>query len=308
MHIIKYYNLNKLEKQISLVTERSNLFFTPDGNIPLIGDSGLDNLESYKKQIYQNKPSYGTTISNDYVISISQKVGWYFISLNSSNSMIHKHRDSSTFELFIFGKKILTDCGKYSYTKSEFNKLIRAEESHNISYIKKEPSIFSTQTYKLVSHEKKNNIEIISIQAGSKNMIHTRSFIHNFIDHLIVVDIIDEQNENLFTNLNLVNGDTYKLEQSEENQAVYFSNEMDIEISFHNIHSSNTKKTNLSKFYGELYEDISLQACSKNNMIITSVCSGKKNRIKDNLKNNFLLELDNENIIISANGTCWVVK
>lgn len=304
--LIKQYNLKSIEKQISKITQNSNLFFSPDGNLPLIGDSGLDNIKSYKTELFNPREPLANVISKDYIISTNREIGWYFICLISNNSIIHKHKDSSTFELFILGRKIITDCGKFSYAKSALSKQFRAEESHNISYLKEDLSIFSTQTYNLVKHEKFTNIEIISIQAKSKKKTHTRRFIHNAADHLIIIDIIDNHTNCFYGNFNLVNANSYSLKQKEGNSLVFYSNEMNTEISFFNVQSSLKKNIKISKIYDEFYKDNSIEVCSTGNVIITSIIVGKESSYY--YKNDLVIKCGIENIKVFANGDYEIMK
>ncbi|PKD19463.1 hypothetical protein APR41_16005 [Salegentibacter salinarum] len=293
------FDINELKDKILKCKEISSFFITPNNEIPLIGDSGLDHKVSYSKMFKNSSRDFhGNLYLKDYLLSISNQTGWYFSSILSTNSRIHKHKDTTSFELFLQGNKIITDAGKFTYSKSEFNKNIRSEQSHNLAFVVSKPDYFSLSTYKIEKIMQVKDFQMVKISSELQKKIHERLFIFNQKDHLIIVDLFSDNR--IACNINLVDSKTYFVKKDIHGELRLYSNLLETEVSFLNISKISQKKNYISYEYQERHIEHSYEVFSETNYIITSILKGTKGFDFSIIGNNiYILKVGVHNIQIT---------
>lgn len=192
-------SLQNSERYASLLSksfEFSKYLFCSNYELSLIGDSGHDKNREYREIIKpETRPKCQTSkINKHYIVDLHDEKGFYFISMLTSNSLVHKHDDSSTFEFTLAGNKLVTDSGKYSYTRDEISKTIREKDAHNVAYKVHQSSINSV-SYKLIHFSNENSTRIYCIKGDGDYSDHKRFFILLDSTGIIVIDMFIEDGD-----------------------------------------------------------------------------------------------------------------
>ncbi|MEZ9269506.1 heparinase II/III family protein, partial [Vibrio splendidus] len=186
-------DLNNNSDLISKAMDFSKYLFCSNYKLALIGDSGLDNNTEYCNLIqpmFREKGSFSLE-NTHYIINGNDCLGQYFICILSANSRVHKHSDSGSFEFTTNKKKVITDSGKYSYTKSSKSKEIRSIKSHNVAY-KVGYEVTNDLTYSIFEKTIQNEAVLYCIKGSGDYSDHTRFFIILEQSSLVVIDIFDK--------------------------------------------------------------------------------------------------------------------
>ena len=180
----KIVDLNVFYRLGSAV-EFSRLLFNTSNEISLIGDSGKEHSAVYGQLVQIGKRNdFNFLCSEDgYLVTTYYSRGFYFISHFGAHSKAHKHQDSTSFELDIRGVKVVTDSGKFSYTKSSFSNELRSVSGHNIVNLDK----LASQNYTgVVIYESK----ILQFTKLVNQNEHSRFFITLVNFGVIVIDVL----------------------------------------------------------------------------------------------------------------------
>lgn len=266
--VSKYTFQEDLNDLISLATANSSLFITPNKTIPLIGDSSVDNIESYLKMFFK-KSIDRSCHSRDYLIEKNDADGWYFISLLSANSAVHKHHDSCSYELFMGGGKIISDSGKYLYATDDLSRSLRNVKAHNLAYIKDDEHLFSKQHYKCTATGKSNTISYVTCRAETGDAVHQRTFVYDRKSFLMVVDSFVGTSLIINSNITLINGDSYE-QVTGVSIPQYVSEVIGVEIMLLNTSEARLEETMISEEYGKLKKEKRL-GCSANGYLATLI-------------------------------------
>ena len=124
--------------------------------------------------------------------------------MGSFHSIAHKLPDDLSFELFEFGERILTNSGKYSYSKDPFRDFVRSTRAHNTVEINNRSfSLKSKDAYgsALDRADKINGIFYLEGKVAHNDLRakHQRQLIYSPRQWLFVIDHFEAENADSLT-------------------------------------------------------------------------------------------------------------
>lgn len=170
-----------------------------------LGNDFCKNPVPYHPDCYHLKtfPETGyAVVRSDWAMPEEDSSMLFFMA--SFHSTAHKLPDDLSFELFEFGERILTNSGKYSYSKDSFRDFVRSTRAHNTVEINNRSfSLRSRDTYgsALDRVEKINGTFYLEGEVAHDGLRtkHQRRLIYSPRQWLLVLDRFETDNADSFT-------------------------------------------------------------------------------------------------------------
>ncbi|MGE5396647.1 MAG: heparinase II/III family protein [Chitinophagales bacterium] len=130
----------------------------------------------------------------------------YFAITAGFNSKVHKHPDDLSFELFAFGRDIIVDTGKYSYSPGPEREYVLKTQAHNVVLVDNQEYNLNEKNIGksgILHYERTNeNYEVIKayhqLYAGVR---HERQVFYDHEQTFILVDDLYSKNPHLYSQL-----------------------------------------------------------------------------------------------------------
>ncbi|WP_052345751.1 heparinase II/III family protein [Paucisalibacillus sp. EB02] len=212
----------KIEHDIIERIEKMPLFFAymlkPNRTLPLFGDTTankieLESIENYKETpellfIFNKEsghPPKLNMVSNEagYFVfrnTLQKEKQIYMAGIVNFNSKVHKHPDNLSFELYAYGKDIIVDSGKYSYSRSEERSYMLSNLAHNTLLVNNKDMILDESNIGkskiLYFNEWEDGADITISNCCFNNVNHTRKINFNNNGEIILLDEINSEDSN----------------------------------------------------------------------------------------------------------------
>lgn len=301
--------LGKQETEIlNLAQDYKNYVIQPNLLYPIIGDTG--HIPDFKitksfKDFYDSESGIAILNNKNNVVPENSTMLTF---KSGYHSKTHKHYDDLSTTLFLDGKELLVDSGKYSYnSKDPVRQHIISPQGHNTICIKDESYKLTNPlkdqfSLKLLKLSKKKDYKLISginklyTDANlTRHNVLTKEKIYIVLDRVIGRDkIVSQQNFNINENatVNKLNKYTFEIIIEDETFILKTFKRHDAEI------KSEIEKGYVSREFSKYVENrrIVLSQHSSNATFITAIFNKKNDEILDDVK------LQNNKIIYTING------
>lgn len=225
----KFLKNPSVVNKINKAAEISKWFIFPGGRISMIGDSFKNiktpaiNVSVELDEIVDcgliDKSLEGVVVNDlsesGYIIvrklSSDDSIKSMLLFHGSCHSMVHKHADDLSFELFENGVMLIVDSGKYSYNSNSDRKYIISASAHSIPKIKNieiAPNSVSNYGSALSTLVVSKDVVCLDGVVDRKNLfLHKRNIYYKPGFYLIVRDFINSSQPNDFLSELQINPD-----------------------------------------------------------------------------------------------------